>query len=443
MCHYGIKQARVPTLISTSRCGNNRWKPWHCWPRFVIFVLGSLLLVRFSKFQLKVLSAPNDARSEMLARHAETSCHSSAVSAGLQIRQSVDNSCFPLSRTRSQVRTRKYTEGPPLHIFLRVAAEERAYSGGRRYLGLRKTPIILSTLASLRLALESFVNAGPSLDDMQLVISWPTIVNITVIYDGLQNDVRREEAWRLAVETLLCGGWDGPFPVFLHHVMASTSGSTVGNRATNLLQYRLFRELPCAVASATSSSLSSDSDTRVYFVEDDYIHAPSAFVEMLDSLSLPWLDGTEPARFVTPFDHPDRLRASGLNSESSFIKGGARRAWRSQSSTTMTFASRCSDAFRILPTLEALAPEDFIIWPRLQWIRFAGFIFRERPENRLMGPTTSLALHATAGDVPYYSPPGTGFKSWCEFILCLRDSAAHFLHVHEPGAFAILNATMF
>ena len=416
-----------------------RGRPWQVWPRVALFLLLGLLFLRFLASQRTSLSAlflPIDARTESAARSAELLCAADSVSASRSHEQSRQQ-CFGAALEEENV-VRSGPAGAPLHIFLRVAAGERTHSGGRRFLGLRKTPLIMAMLASLRSALATLGGRGePPASGI------PSRVDITVIYDGLQNDARREKAWHSAVEALLVGGWSSPFPLSLQHIAASASGAAVGNRATNLLQYRLFRELPCAVMAAPQSArASSNEDTRVYFVEDDYVHAPTALAEMLEVLALPWLDGSEAAHFVTPFDHPDRLRAGGLNLETSTVKGGVRRAWRSQSSTTMTFACRCSDALRVLPTLEALAPDDFVIWPRLQWTRLAGVIIRERPENRLMGPTASLALHATAGDVPYYAPPGTGHASWCAFVLCLRDAASAFLLARAPTAFAILNESM-
>ena len=272
----------------------------------------------------------------------------------------------------------------------------------------------------------------------------PARVDVTVIYDGLQSDAPRAAAWRAAVDELLTGGWPrGAFPVALRHVAASDSGPAVGNRATSLLQYRLLRELPCAAAAAAAAEAADVEHPRVYLLEDDYVHAPSALAEMLEVLALPWLDGSAPARFVTPFDHPDRLHLGGLNAEAAFIRGGARRAWRSQSSTTMTFAARCADLARVLPTLEALAPNDLLIWTRLQWTRLAGVILGERPENRLVGPTTSLAIHTTLLDVPYYAPPRTGYASWCALVLCLRDAALATLAARAPSALAVLNHTIF
>ena len=277
----------------------------------------------------------------------------------------------------------------------------------------------------------------------------PSRVDITAIYDGLQGDAPRAAAWRAAVTELLTGGWPrGAFPLVLRHIAASDAGPPVGNRATSLLQYRLFRELPCAAAAvaapadAAAAAANDVTHPRVYLVEDDYVHAPSALVEMLEVLALPWIDGSEPARFVTPFDHPDRLRSGGLNAEAAFIRGGVRRSWRSQSSTTMTFAARCGDLARVLPTLEALAPDDFTIWPRLQWTRVAGVVVGTRAENRLVGPTTSLAIHATSGDVPFYEPPGTGYSSWCALVLCLRDAALATVAARAPGAFAVLNSSL-
>ena len=72
----------------------------------------------------------------------------------------------------------------------------------------------------------------------------------------------------------------------------------------------------------------------------------------------------------------------------------------------------------------------------------AGVVVGTRLENRLMGPTTSLAIHGTAGDVPYYAPPSTGYASWCAFVLCLRDAAVAQLAARAPAALALLNRSL-
>jgi hypothetical protein len=138
-------------------------------------------------------------------------------------------------------------------------------------------------------------------------------------------------------------------------------------------------------------------------------------------------------------DHPDRLRSAGdLARGATLVVGGSRHAWRSMPSTTMTFASRCADAARVLPTMEALAPDDFTIWPRLQWRRFAGLTLATLPENQLFGPMPSLAIHGTSNDISIYGPAGTGFASWCGFADCLRDAALAVLAARAPAALEVI-----
>jgi hypothetical protein len=138
-------------------------------------------------------------------------------------------------------------------------------------------------------------------------------------------------------------------------------------------------------------------------------------------------------------DHPDRLRSMGdLARGATLVVGGSRHAWRSMPSTTMTFAARCADAARVLPTMEALAPDDFTIWPRLQWRRFAGLTLATLPENQLFGPMPSLAIHGTSNDISIYGPAGTGFASWCGFADCLRDAALAVLAARAPAALEVI-----
>ena len=88
--------------------------------------------------------------------------------------------------------------------------------------------------------------------------------------------------------------------------------------------------------------------------------------------------------------------------------------------------------------MEALAPDDFTIWPRLQWRRFAGLTLATLPENQLFGPMPSLAIHGTSNDISIYGPAGTGFASWCGFADCLRDAALAVLAARAPAALEVI-----
>jgi hypothetical protein len=187
----------------------------------------------------------------------------------------------------------------------------------------------------------------------------------------------------------------------------------------------------------------------VYFVEDDYIHAPSALAELVDVLTLASLDGAPPPAFATLTDYPDRLTfgAADVGAGAVTVTGSTRRHWRTLPSTTMTFAARCSEVLRALPVMEAAAPHDQDMWHSLLWWRAAGAVLGQRSE-RLVGPMPSLAIHATDTYYSFFAPPlevwgggGSGalaLTSWCGLATCLRDSAVQLLAAHAPAALPLM-----
>ena len=72
----------------------------------------------------------------------------------------------------------------------------------------------------------------------------------------------------------------------------------------------------------------------LYFSEDDYLYAPSAFRDMMKMLELPEVD------FVTPLDHPDRYCDKLFETRTVPLIVAAGRHWRSCSTTCLTFMSR-------------------------------------------------------------------------------------------------------
>ena len=398
--------------------------------------------------------------------------------------------------------------GPPLHIFLRVSAAERSWSGAGRFLGWGKAETALATAYSLRVALELLEGAQAP----------PRAVNVTILYDGLQEDRLRQKSWVAAMNAIFLAGrprglGGGAAPTLFH--VAVPPGDS-GNRGTNLLQFRLAREVACAppppqqqqqqqqqyhhhqasagaagagaggkapgaaapggaadaaagsgaaagaagaaaaaaaaaggAAGSGGEALHDAGDALVYFVEDDYIHAPSALAELVDVLTLPALDGAPPPAFATLTDYPDRLTfgAADLGAGAATITGSTRRHWRTLPSTTMSFAARCSELQRALPVMQAAAPHDQDMWHSLLWWRGLGVYLGQRSE-RLLGPMPSLAIHATDTFYSFYAPPleawgGGGERrvtmaSWCGLATCLRDSARQLLATHAPATLALM-----
>jgi len=345
--------------------------------------------------------------------------------------------------------------GPPLHIFLRVSTQERSWSGAGRFLGWTKAQTVLTTAYSLRVALDMLDSA----------LAPPRSINLTVLYDGPQEDKARQKTWASAMGAIFQHGKraksPAAIPLTLNHIPVAPADS--GNRGTNLLQFRFAKESCLAGGPGGASSSGgggggssgggtpTPDEPLVYFVEDDYVHAPSALAEFVDLLTLVALDGSAPPEFATLTDYPDRLTfgVSDLGFGSASILGSMRRHWRTLPSTTMSFGARCSNLVRALPTMEAIAPHDQDMWHSLLWWRFLGLPLWQRGE-RLVGPMPSLAIHATDAFYSFYGPPldkwgaksrGGGevaVTSWCGLATCLKEGAVEVLAAAAPASLALL-----
>ena len=82
-------------------------------------------------------------------------------------------------------------------------------------------------------------------------------------------------------------------------------------------------------------SLNLDDDTIVYFVENDYIHAPNAMNALFDGFDLG-------SHYVTLYDHPDKYIRSYNFGENTRVMKGNICHWKMTISTTMTFAAKVS-----------------------------------------------------------------------------------------------------
>ena len=343
-----------------------------------------------------------------------------------------------------------------LRIFFRIAPKSASWSGAGRILGWRKEDVVLAALQGLRDALPPLALVGIS------------SVNITVIIDGLNNDADLLVTWRdLVLRSLFSGGLHHTFRLAIRF-FSIARGAFSGNRGTNLVQFGIARQDICfsmhehdrdsvsrhlgegakeaaaAVAAARLFNPSNlpggwwtiasggDRDSRThqeghecesakpghshpddslfYFVEDDYIHLPSALAELAQTLLLPWLDGSAPPDFLTLMDPPERLTRGREEADygSVTVLGGSMRQWRTVQSSTMSFAGTCAKLRAVLPTLEREAPFDHSMWLGL---RRRGF--------SLVGPVPALALHAVAA--PDHSWYALGELGWCGLVWCLRD----------------------
>jgi hypothetical protein len=70
----------------------------------------------------------------------------------------------------------------------------------------------------------------------------------------------------------------------------------------------------------------------IYFVEDDYLHLPTATIELIE-------EGLEIADYVTLYDHPDKYSKDYDFGEVSKVMRTKSSYWRHTISTCMTFAT--------------------------------------------------------------------------------------------------------
>jgi hypothetical protein len=340
-----------------------------------------------------------------------------------------------------------------LRIFFRVAPRSVSWSGAARILNWRKEDVVLAALQGLRDALPPLALVGVGR------------VNVSVIFDGLGDDDGLLVSWRdLVLRSFFSGGLPRDLRLAVRFFSVAR-GAFSGNRGTNLVQFGLARQDECfvlhegdrdsvsrqlgdsaeeAAAAAAAARLFNPSglaggwwttsgdgrdsnrrsnacdsaesgtphpdDSLFYFVEDDYIHLPSALAELAQALLLPWLDGSAPPDFLTLMDPPERLTRGREEADygSVTVLGGSMRQWRTVQSSTMSFAGTCAKLRAMLPTLEREAPFDHSMWLGL---RRRGF--------SLVGPVPALALHAVAA--PDHSWYTLGELGWCGFVWCLRD----------------------
>jgi len=115
-------------------------------------------------------------------------------------------------------------------------------------------------------------------------------------------------------------------------------------------------------------------EDRIYFLEDDYLHLPSAPALLEEGLDI--------ADYVTLYDHPDKYFNAADGGPNLFIREGGELGrvlltksahWKTTNSTTMTFAVKA----------KTLA-EDAPVWKKFAIRDFDAFIFLQRhPRNVL------------------------------------------------------------
>jgi hypothetical protein len=132
----------------------------------------------------------------------------------------------------------------------------------------------------------------------------------------------------------------------------------------------------------------------VYFVEDDYLHAPSAIQEMLDAhvLFREELGGREVA--LHPYDDPKNYWSPIFSREDCRVVYGSKRHWRTNTHTTNTCWLEHRTLQRNWELFELLARYSSTPYGQQHHIFEASTINRIwRDQVDLFTPIPSLALH--------------------------------------------------
>jgi hypothetical protein len=142
-------------------------------------------------------------------------------------------------------------------------------------------------------------------------------------------------------------------------------------------------------------SLNFDDDAIIYFVENDYIHAPNAMKALLDGFNIG-------ANYVTLYDHPDKYLQEYDYGESTRVMQGDVCHWKMTISTTMTFAAK-------VKTLR----DDSEIWTENTTGSYPtdhrAFTQLREKGRILVSPIPGYSTH---GETAWLSP----FRNWGEII---------------------------
>lgn len=150
-------------------------------------------------------------------------------------------------------------------------------------------------------------------------------------------------------------------------------------------------------------ALKLSNDDIVYFVEDDYIHKPSADRVLVEGFALK-------SSFITLYDHPDKyipINRGGNpfckeGPENTRVYLGPSCHWKITNSTTMTFATKVS----ILKNTENILRK----WTNTKHPNdFEMFLDLKKNQHNLICPLPGLATH---GETQWLCP----FENWEKYI---------------------------
>jgi len=163
---------------------------------------------------------------------------------------------------------------------------------------------------------------------------------------------------------------------------------------------------------ASFSKARDDAREVIYFVEDDYLHTPSAIQEMLEAHALfkEKFDGQEVA--LHPYDDPKNYWGIIFSRENCRVVYGTKRHWRTNTHTTNTCWLETEVLQRNWELFELLARYSSTPYGREHHIHEASTINKIwREQVSLFTPIPSLALHLQYEE---HIDPYLDWRAWWE-----------------------------
>lgn len=163
---------------------------------------------------------------------------------------------------------------------------------------------------------------------------------------------------------------------------------------------------------ASFSRARDDARELIYFVEDDYLHTPSAIPEMLEAHALfrDELGGQEVA--LHPYDDPKNYWHIPFGHENCRVLYGTKRHWRTNTHTTNTCWIEAETLKRNWELFERLARYSSTPYGQENHIHEATTINKIwREQISLFTPIPSLALHLQYEE---HMDPYLDWKEWWE-----------------------------
>jgi hypothetical protein len=251
------------------------------------------------------------------------------------------------------------TASPKLLVIFRSCSTVASYHGQTRFLDVPKSELLLGCFRSL---VASIVHARAKTE-------WPITL---ALVDDHSDETVVKELQEIARESGI---------TFSFHALTETTGNGAS----------------LAACYAYADSANAD---LIYFVEDDYLHAESALIEMIEAYQYMRVR-MEQDVVVHPYDSPDRY----ADPYPSFIFASRERYWRTVRHTTGTFVVSKDVFKKYRKNYEDFSTDSG------KGIIEDGTINKIYEEVPCISPMPSLAVHM---ETPAHLPPFVPWKMWWE-----------------------------